>query len=252
MSFFGRFTKKKEVPIEIDDDESEVGEKRTEGMDADVFSQPIGFVPRFPAPPKYIKIRSHGKKEKEFDRLFLAQELRGKTGLEFAQTGGRLVKNGGFKSGDPRKDGNAVWAMEFSTDGRYLAAGGQDFSVRVWAVLATAEDRRGHEIDEDAAGKGGASVRLSAPVFKRRTVQEYGGHTASILDLSWSKVGFASRYHRISESHIDAYRTIFCFHPRWTRLSGYGMLVEANACVVLNTTISLHLYSSTPKTIDSS
>ena len=197
MSFFGRFTKKKDTPLEVNDDESEVGEKRTEGMDADVFSQPIGFVPRFPAPPKYIKIRSHGKKEKEFNRLFLAQELRGKTGLEFAQTGGRLVKNGGFKSGDPRKDGNAVWAMEFSKDGKYLAAGGQDYSVRVWAVIATAEDRREHERDEDAAGKGGDSVRLSAPVFKRRTIQEYGGHTASILDLSWSKVGFYRRPHAV-------------------------------------------------------
>lgn len=186
VSFFGRFTKKKDTPLEVHDDESEVGEKRTEGTDANVFSQPIGFVPRFPAPPKYIKVRSHGKKEKDFNRLFLAQELRGKTGLEFARTGGRLVKNGGFRSGDPRKDGNAVWAMEFSNDGKYLAVGGQDFSVRVWAVLATPEDRHEHEQDEDAAGKAG--VRLSAPVFNRRTLQEYGGHTASILDLSWSKV----------------------------------------------------------------
>jgi len=191
VSFFGRFNKKKDVPVEVNDDESEVGENRTEGMVADIFAQPIGFVPRFPVPPKYIKTRSQGKKEKEFDRLFLAQELRGKTGLEFAQTGGRLVKNGGFRSGDPRKDGNAVWAMEFSTDGRYLATGGQDFSVRVWTVLATAEDRREHEKDEDVAGKGGDSVRLSAPVFKRRTIQEYGGHTASILDLCWSKVVYA-------------------------------------------------------------
>ena len=158
-------------------------------MDADVFSQPVGFVPRFPAPPKYIKVRSHGKKERDFNRLFLAQELKGKTGLEFAQTGGWLVKHGGFKSGDPRKDGNAVWAMEFSNDGRYLAAGGQDYAVRIWAVLATVEDRLEHERDEEAAGKGGHPVRLSAPVFKRRTIQEYGGHSASILDLSWSKVG---------------------------------------------------------------
>ena len=157
-------------------------------MDADVFSQPIGFIPRFPSPPKYIKVRCHGKKEREFNRLFLAQELRGKTGLEFAQSGGRLSKNGGFKSGDPRKDGNAVWAMEFSKDGRYLAAGGQDYAVRVWAVIATAEDRHEHEKAEDAAEKGDHSVRLSAPVFKRRTIQEYGGHTASILDVSWSKV----------------------------------------------------------------
>lgn len=183
--------------MEINDDDSIMGDQRTEGMDADVFSQPIGFVPRFAAPPKYIKVRSHGKKEKEFNRLFLAQELKGKTGLDFAQTGGRLVKNGGFKSGDPKKDGNAVWALEFSKDGKYLAAGGQDFSVRVWAVIATAQDRREHERDEDAAGKGGDHVRLSAPVFKRKTVQEYGGHTASILDLSWSKVRSRQKFENL-------------------------------------------------------
>ena len=184
MSFFGRF-KRKDTPVEVNEDESEAADQ---GTDADLFSQPIGFIPRFPIPPKYIKVRSHGKKEKEFDRVFLAQELKGKTGVEFAQSGGRQVKNGGFKSGDPRKDGNAVWAMEFSKDGRYLAVGGQDYSVRIWGVIATAEDRRTHEREEDAAGKDGDSIRLNAPVFKKRTLQEYDGHTASILDLSWSKV----------------------------------------------------------------
>jgi len=173
----------------VNDDDSEVGDKRTEGTDADVFSRPIGFTPRYPAPPKYIKVRSHGKREKDFNRVFLAQELRGRTGLEIAQAGGRLVKNGAaLKAADPKKEGNAVWAMEFSKDGKYLAAGGQDYAVRVWQAISTAEDRRAHETEEDAAGKEGESMRLNAPVFKTKTVQEYGGHTASILDLSWSKV----------------------------------------------------------------
>lgn len=207
-------------------------------MDADVFSQPIGFVPRFPPPPKYIKVRCHEKKDKEFNRLFLAQELRGKTGLEFAQSGGRLTKSGGFKSGDPRKDGNAVWAMEFSKDGRYLAAGGQDFAVRVWAIIATAEDRREHEKDEDAAGKGEHSVRLSAPVFKRKTVQEYGGHTASILDVSWSKVKQYSLVVWHAGKSANYPRTTSSFPHRWIRLSDYGMSAEVNACVVSSITIS--------------
>jgi WD40 repeat protein len=114
--------------------------------------------------------------------------LRGRTGVEIAQAGGRLVKNG-FKPGDTRKDGNAVWAMEFSKDGKYLAAGGQDYTVRVWAVISTSEERRAHETEEDADGKNGDNVRLSAPVFDRKPVQEYAGHEASILDISWSKVG---------------------------------------------------------------
>lgn len=194
VSFLSRFigSKKKDTPTDFNDDESEIGDKRTEGMDADVFSQPIGFIPRHPSPPKYIKVRSHGKKEKNFNRVFLAQELRGRTGLEIAQAGGRLVKNGAaLKAVDPTKDGNAVWAMEFSKDGKYLAAGGQDYTVRIWAVISTAEDRLTHETQEDAAGKEGESVRLNAPVFKTKTVQEFGGHTASILDLSWSKVRIA-------------------------------------------------------------
>lgn len=155
-------------------------------MDPEIFSQPIGYIPQFPSPPKYIKVRSHGKKEKDFNRIFLAQELRGRTGVEIAQSGGRLVKNGAFQHGE--KEGNAIWAMEFSKDGKHLAAGGKDYLVRVWAVLTTKEDRLAHETEEDDAAKEGASVRLNAPVFQRKTVQEYGGHTASILDLSWSKV----------------------------------------------------------------
>ncbi|KAL8662628.1 MAG: hypothetical protein Q9202_004586 [Teloschistes flavicans] len=163
---------------------------RTEGTDADVFSQPVGsngFIPRFPAPPKYIKVRSHGKKEKDFNRVFLAQQLRGRTGVEIAQAGGRHVKVESYKSGDPKKDGNAVWAMEFSKDGKYLAAGGQDYLVRVWTVISNADERRTHEIEEDAAGKEGEHVRLNAPVFRSKPLQEYEGHTASVLDLSWSK-----------------------------------------------------------------
>ncbi|KAI4181753.1 MAG: hypothetical protein LQ348_004978 [Seirophora lacunosa] len=186
-------SKKKDLPVDINDDDSEMGDKRTEGTDADVFSQPVGsngFIPRFPSPPKYIKVRSHGKKEKDFNRTFLAQQLRGRTGVEIAQAGGRLVKAEGYTKGDPKKDGNAIWAMEFSVDGKYLAAGGQDNLVRVWAVISSAEERRAHEAEEEAAGKEGEHVRLNAPVFRSKPVQEYEGHTASVLDLSWSKNNF--------------------------------------------------------------
>lgn len=177
--------------LDANDDDSDMGDKRPEGTDADLFSQPVGsngFIPRFPAPPKYIRVRSHNKREKDFNRIFLAQQLRGRTGVEIAQAGGRLVKAEGYKKGDPKKDGNAIWAMEFSTDGRYLAAGGQDNLVKVWAVISSAEERRTHEVEEEAAGKEGEHVRLNAPVFRSKPVHEYEGHTASVLDLSWSKV----------------------------------------------------------------
>ena len=189
VSFFSRFaSKKKDVIPEINDNESEMGDRRTEGMDADVFSQPIGYVPQFPSPPKYIKVRSQGKKEKDFNRVFLAQELKGRSGLEIAQSGGRLVKNGVHKHGD--KDGKAIWAMEFSKDGKHLAAGGKDFVVRVWQVISGKEERLAHETEEDGSAKGAERTRLSAPVFLPKSIREYEGHEASILDLTWSKVRF--------------------------------------------------------------
>ena len=211
-------------------------------MDADVFSQPIGYIPQFPPPPKYIKVRSHGKKEKDFNRVFLAQELRGRTGVEIAQAGGRLVKDSMPRPGDNRKDGNAIWAIEFSKDGKHLAAGGKDFVVRVWAVLATKEDRHAHELEEDAAGKDGESIRLNAPVFKRKTVQEYSGHTASILDLSWSKVGFCLN---IWQTSLTYSRTISSFLLPWIELYGSGMSVVRNACAASSIATSSRQYSFT-------
>ncbi|KAI9873236.1 MAG: hypothetical protein M1830_000674, partial [Pleopsidium flavum] len=190
VSFLSRFIGSKKKDSDVNDDESEQGDKRTEGMDADVFSQPIGFIPRFPAPPKYIKVRSHGKKEKDFNRVFLAQELRGRTGVEIAQSGGRSSKNTAVDPSQSTKDSNAIWALEFSKDGKYLAAGGQDNIVRIWAVISTAEERRAHEKEEDATSRDGQGMRVNAPVFKTRTVQEYEGHIASVLDLSWSKNNF--------------------------------------------------------------
>ena len=248
VSFFSRFApKKKDVLPDINDDESELGDKRTEGMDAEIFSQPIGYIPQFPSPPKYIKVRSHGKKEKDFQRLFLAQELRGRSGVEIAQSGGRLVKNGAYKHGD--KDGNAIWAMEFSKDGKHLAAGGKDYIVRVWAVLSTKEERQTHEKEEDFAAKEGESVRLNAPVFKTKTVQEYGGHTASILDLSWSKVCLLE----VSSGRgLTAGRIISFFLPQWTKQCGFGTSAGRNVYAALSIAILLRPYNFILMTTDSS
>ena len=114
--------------------------------------------------------------------MFLAQELRLGADKNSAPAAG---SNPAPQSGSAANK-NPIWAIEFSKDGKYLAAGGQDQVIRVWAVLSSAEERRAHKKDEgDPVGE---AKHLSAPVFQQKPCREYNGHTATILDLSWSKV----------------------------------------------------------------
>lgn len=147
-------------------------------MNASVFSSSIGangYIPQHKEPPRYIKVRAHDKKTREFNRMFLAQEL-----------GTPPSDDKGQKQG---KASGAIWATEFSKDGKYLAAAGRDQVVRVWAVISTHEERVAHEHEEDASSTTGGE-RLSAPVFRSKPIREFKGHTSDILDLSWSKNNF--------------------------------------------------------------
>ncbi|OAA66824.1 WD40/YVTN repeat-like-containing domain protein [Niveomyces insectorum RCEF 264] len=177
---------------------SEFGEPRTDGSNAVLFSSFVdaaGFTPHHKAPPRYIRIKSHNKKTKEFDRMFLAQELVGTLPRDTETDSSKTALGSTVSvSGSTKKKittGGAVWATAFSKDGKYLAAGGRDHVVRVWAVISTPEDRRAQEEEEARHGGGtGGSERLSAPVFLERPVQEFRGHTGEVLDLSWSKNNF--------------------------------------------------------------
>jgi WD40 repeat protein len=177
-------------------EESSSGELRPEGNDAEVFAQStdnMSFNARHPQPPAYIKVRSRFKARRDFDRLFLAQELTPSAlppKLERRDTFNKLKRKGSTQA----PDGNTVWAMEFSRDGKYLATAGADMVVRVWSVLTSMDDRHQLERQEsrenEAHGGGDHAEHLSAPVFHSKPLREYHGHTATVLDLSWSKNNF--------------------------------------------------------------
>ncbi|KKY32766.1 putative wd repeat-containing protein 44 [Diaporthe ampelina] len=186
----------------IHDSESEFNdESRMDGADARVFSDIVdagGFIPRHKEPPRYIRIRANNKKhhEREFNRMFLAQELVGThpklTGDDDAQAASKVpivtVSVAGAGGRRRERTGGAIWATEFSKDGKYLAAAGKDTVVRMWAVISTHEERRAQEEEEAAICPVGE--RLSTPVFVERPFRELSGHANEILDLSWSKNNF--------------------------------------------------------------
>lgn len=168
------------------------------GADAHVFSSVVdaaGYVPHHKEPPRYIRVRTANKKnqDREFNRMFLAQELVGtqpKLDGNGEQVDNKLptvtVHVAGAGGRRREKTGGAIWTTEFSKDGKYLAAAGKDGVVRIWAVISTPEERRVEE-QEEAATSG---ERLSAPVFRERPVRELSGHSNEVIDLSWSKNNF--------------------------------------------------------------
>ena len=112
-------------------------------MASPIFAQDIDnieFSPRIPQPISYVKVRAKNKKEKEFEKLFLAQELS-------LKDEGQSKKGTSGKTGKVERqeapDANAVWALAFSLDGKYLAAAGQNHVVKVWSVLSSLEERDG-------------------------------------------------------------------------------------------------------------
>ncbi|KAM3827462.1 WD repeat-containing protein 44 [Vipera latastei] len=154
----------------------------------------------------------------------------------------------------------AVWTMKFSHCGRLLASAGQDNLVRIW-VLKTAfdyfnnmrmkynsegrvspspsqESLNSAKSDNDMGVCSGTDEDpddKSTP-FRQRPFCKYKGHTADLLDLSWSKNYFllsssmdkTVRLWHISRreclccfQHID-FVTAIAFHPRDDRyfLSG--------------------------------
>ncbi|EAQ88837.1 hypothetical protein CHGG_05456 [Chaetomium globosum CBS 148.51] len=234
------------------DSDSELGsEAPMDGINARVFSQTLGspligggYVPRHKGPPRYIRTRPSNKRTREFNHMFLAQELVGtrppEGGEEVAAETGKAptvsISVAGVNDRKTMRTGGAIWATEFSKDGRFLATAGRDHVVRVWAVLSTPEER--HAYEEDEATNGGAGERLSAPVFRDQPVMEFKGHTGEVLDLSWSKNNFllsssmdktVRLWHMSRSDCLCAFKhkdfvTRLAFHPRDDRFFLAGSL----------------------------
>ncbi|KAJ2102333.1 hypothetical protein GGI09_001270 [Coemansia sp. S100] len=95
---------------------------------------------------RFIAPRTKRVKRRVLWRVFLAQEISPAIYDEASsaspagkQAAGSVRR--GINAGPAKGPGSAVWAMEFSVCGRYLAAGGQDGVVRIWRIRAYAREQ---------------------------------------------------------------------------------------------------------------
>ncbi|OAD02567.1 hypothetical protein MUCCIDRAFT_82957 [Mucor lusitanicus CBS 277.49] len=134
----------------------------------------------------YVKIKTKIKTNKRFNRIVLAQTLAVDTTEVYATTG---IKIEDTEAEDPKQPLGAVWASRFSKDGKYMATAGQSCVIHVWKVLRDLE--RNDNIDVQDLLPHEPSIK----VFHDAPVRTYVGHTADVLDLSWSKAITSVKFH---------------------------------------------------------
>lgn len=154
--------------------------------------------------PKYAKTSRHNKHSpKVLDNLFLAQELNAdsislavQSDEEDDELPAQALDGGPDVSSTKRRNQGEIFVLEFSKDGKYLAAAGRDSTIKVWKVISSPLGRlelKQNEILERLPLKKGRNkdeVYSLAPVFHLRPIAILKGHTKSILSLDWSKNNF--------------------------------------------------------------
>ncbi|XP_076958179.1 uncharacterized protein LOC143633834 [Bidens hawaiensis] len=142
------------------------------------------------ASSEWVKAKAYGKPFKEFSALHLCQKIEAHDG--------------------------SIWTMRFSSDGQYLASGGEDKVIHVWEVqecdvhsMRSGDDKGGSGTpdyrpplpDGSIADKKKKSknnkkkpdvpeyVRVPESMFglSEKPVCTFNGHQDDVLDLSWSR-----------------------------------------------------------------
>lgn len=144
----------------------------------------------------------------------MAQTLAVDTTEVYATTGIKIEDN---DAEDPKQPMGAIWANRFSKDGKYMATGGQSCVVNVWKVLRDLE--RNDNIDIQDLLPHEPSIK----VFHDAPVRTYVGHTADILDISWSKVKYTG--------HESVASCLCCLIEQLFNLEFNGQNCEVSVCV---------------------
>lgn len=123
---------------------------------------------------------------------------------------------------DPVKSNpGEIFVMEFSRDGKYLAAAGRDAVIKIWKVISSPLGRMAYRNNEEEWNARTKRFRRrdpvfgAAPVFHQDPVRVFQGHTQSILSLDWSKNNFlisGSMDRTVRLWHVDRAECLQTFH----------------------------------------
>ncbi|CCF55498.1 hypothetical protein KAFR_0A00600 [Kazachstania africana CBS 2517] len=226
--------------------------------------------------PEHIKMLKRAKNIKQFRRLFLAQEINTFNKDDEIRpvasngSGSRLtgtLSNSLLPSHDtivhnPSSNPRAVWSVKFSLDGKFLAAGSRDGTVKLWKVLSSPIERlevdsylesnndlklkqsrlnRNYNLTNNTRSEFDSNqelFNLYAPVVHPSPFKIFREHKHDVLDMDWSKNNFiltgsmdktAKLWHPDRKSSLQTYQhtdfvTSVKFHPNDDRFFVTGSL----------------------------